>query len=94
MNIPELFDVVDMRLLCQWRQEIEKNDKCLTMEKPQEEKENLLVSLSDEQKQNLQHFELAIINRMDYIYYTLCKQLFYFSVKAGMDMQKAYSESN
>ena len=92
MNIPEFFDVIDSQLIFKWRNEIEKTDNCNMMRAPQKEKEALAAQLSDEQKKLLNDFELSVINRMDYMYYEICKHLFYFGLKAGMDMQTVLDE--
>lgn len=92
MVIPELFDVIEAKVVSKWREEIEKTDDCLTMQAPQKDKEALTAQLSDEQKKLLHSFEWDMINKMDYIYYEICKHLFYFGLKAGMDIQAVLSE--
>ena len=94
MQMPMLFDVVDLHLLSKWRDEIEREENCNIMGDPQEAKTILAGKLNDEQKKLLDSFELALINRLDYIYYLLCRQLFYFALKAGTDFQKALDEAD
>lgn len=88
----ELFDVVDAQLIFKWCKEIEANDDCVIMKAPIKGKQDLSVQLSDEQKNLLNIFEAQLINKMEYMYYEICRRLFYFGLKAGMDMQAALSE--
>lgn len=89
MQIPTLFDAIDMYLLNNWRKEIEKNESCNIMGDPQITKETLAAELNGDQKKLLNDFELAMINRYDNIYYFLCNRLFNFAFNGGMEFQKA-----
>ncbi|MDE6690929.1 MAG: hypothetical protein K2K04_03075, partial [Clostridia bacterium] len=92
MIIPDLIDVIDDQLISKWREEIEKADECGYLKRQNELKEELKEQLDDSQMKNLNYLELAVENKMDYIYFVIIKQLFMFALKAGMDIQKALDE--
>ncbi len=93
MEIPELFDVIDMYLISKWRKREEAEDDGFLSRNINEHKNNLLATLmKDEQKEILNHLELCIENNMDELFYRVGKKLFCFGFNAGIAMQKAIDE--
>ena len=92
MIIPDLIDVIYDQLISKWREKIEKADECGYLKRQKELTEKLKEQLDDSQMKNVNYLALAVENRMDYIYYEICRHLFLFSLKAGMDMQKAFDK--
>lgn len=74
MEIPELFDVIDMCLISKWRKREEAEDDGFLSRNINEHKNNLLATLmKDEQKEILNHLELCIENNMDEFFTALAK---------------------
>lgn len=92
MNIPEHFDFINSNLIYKWRKEIEQTDRCNVMTKPQKEKTAFMKQLNEKQRNLLNYFELSVINKFDYIFYDICKRLFYFGIKTGMDLKDALNK--
>ena len=94
MKFPELFDVIDIYLLTEWRKEIEKSDKYGYLRQQSEEKEKLYAHLDAQSKKIANDFELAVVNSLDYIYFEICKNLFVYALKAGMELQKTIDNAS
>ena len=92
MEIPDLFDEVYTHTCDFWREKIEKADDLCEIKTANEVKAQLDEKLDGETKKLAVRYGVAVENKMDYIYYEICRHLFYFSIKAGMDMQKAFDE--
>lgn len=56
MEIPELFDIIDMYLISKWRKREEAEDDGFWLRNINEHKNNLLATLKDEQKENFELF--------------------------------------
>lgn len=89
MEIFELYDVLEAYMVSEWREQIEKEDKRGFIKQSGEEKYVLKAQLNDEQKKLLDGYSLNLENAYEDTFYEICKNLFYFAFKAGMDFQKA-----
>ena len=92
MEIPNLFDEVYVHLSDFWREKIETADNLGYIKREDEVKAQLNEKLDEETKIIAKLFGIAVENKMEYIYYEICRHLFLFAIKAGMDMQKAFDE--
>ncbi|MDE6849862.1 MAG: hypothetical protein K2J54_00905 [Clostridia bacterium] len=90
MTIPNLFDEVYTNLVDFWCKKIEKSDEMGYLERENEVKAQLYEKLDDNTKETVKHYYITVENRMEHFYYEICRHLFFFSIKAGMDMQKAF----
>ena len=92
MEIPDLFNEIYTHLIDFWREKIEKADKVGYVKRKNEVKARLDEKLDDNTKQLAKLYGITVKNTMEHIYYEICRHLFLFSIKAGMDMQKAFDE--
>ena len=92
MIIPDLFDEVYVHLCDFWREKIEKTDDMGYIESENEIKAQLKEKLDDETMTLAKRYGVAVECKVEHIYYEVCRHLFFFAVKAGMDMQKAFDK--
>lgn len=92
MEIPDLFDEVYSHTCDFWRDKIEEADDLCEIKTVNEVKAQLDEKLDGETKKLAVRYGVAVENKMDYICYQVCRRLFFFSIKAGMEMQKAFDE--
>lgn len=92
MEIPDLFDEIYVHLCDFWRGKIEKADKLGYIKREDEVKAQLNEKLDEETKNIAKLYGITVENKMEHIYYEICRHLFFFSIKAGMDMQKTFDE--
>ena len=93
MIVSDLFGEIYTHLVEYWREKIEKEDRFGYIEKESELKAQLNEKLDDETKKLVNLYGLIIVDKMDNIHYEICNRLFNFCIKAGMDLQKAFNES-
>lgn len=92
MEIPELIDIVYAQILDKYREQIEKNDRCIIMTDADKEKDNLIALLNDEQKHLLNRFSNALETRYEYLNFQLNSIILNIGIKYGMALQKAVNE--
>lgn len=92
MVIPDLFDEVYAHLVDFWREKIEKADDMGYIQREKEVKAQLNEKLDDATKEIAKLYGVTMINREEHIYYEICRHLFFFALKAGIDFQKALEE--
>ncbi len=92
MEIPDLFDEVNASLIEYWREKIEKKDDSGYIKRADEVKAQLDEKLDEETKKLANRYGITVENKMEHIYYEICRHLFLFAIKAGMDMQKAFDK--
>lgn len=93
MIIPDLFNEIDSHLVEYWREKIEKEDRFGYIEKENKVKAKLNEKLDDETKELVRLYGTIIVDKMEHINYEICSRLFIFSIKSGMDMQKAFDKT-
>lgn len=93
MEYSEIYNLLDNKILHEWREEIEKNGKdSWFMAGVREAFEKLEPKLDEEEKKLLTDYSLAIENKLDYIYYNLKIKILNFGVKIGMELERAFAE--
>lgn len=90
----KLFDMIEKTRLYDLRDKIEKMDEIGDIERVRKAEETLAATLNDEQKQQLKHLELAIENKMDYLYYEVQVYLTNIAFRMGMEMQRSFDEED
>lgn len=86
MEYSKIYDLLDRELLHNWRNKIEENDGdtwFFTNEK--ETFAKLEKTLSQQEKELLKAYSLAIVNKLDYIYYNLNIKILNFGIIIGME---------
>lgn len=91
MEIPELIDIVYSQIVDKYRDQIEKNDRCIIMTDTDNEKNNLTAQLNDEQNKLLKRYTHALEMRYEYINFQLNSLILNIGIKYGMELQKALS---
>lgn len=92
MIIPDLFNEVYTNLVDFWRKKIEEADDLGYIERENEVKAQLDEKLDEETKKLATLYGVTVKNSVEHIYYEISCRLFLFSIKSGMDMQKAFDE--
>ena len=92
MEIPDLFDEVYVHLVEYWSEKIKKADDMGYIENENEIQAKLKEKLDEETMKLAKRYVVAVECKVEHIYYEVCRHLFFFAVKAGMDMQKAFDK--
>ena len=92
MEIPDLFDEIYVSLCDYWREKIEKADNLGYVKREDEVKAQLNEKLDDETKKLAKLYGATVKLREEHTCYEICRHLFLFAIKAGMDMQKAFDK--
>lgn len=92
MVIPDMFDEVYANLVNFWYEKIKEADDMGYLERENEVKEQLNEKLDENARELAKLYGITVESRMEHFYYVICRHLFHFSIKAGIDMQTAFSE--
>ena len=87
-------DMMEKVELADLREKIEEKDECEFGKTARETKEELCAELNEKQKKILDHFELAVENKLDYVYYCVQAHLLNRAFRLGMEMQSALDEED
>lgn len=87
-----IYDLIDRKLLGEWRDAVEKNGDCGFILKETESKKELLAKLKESDKKLFAHYILAIENKIEFIYYNLNVKILNFGIKIGIKLQKSFTE--
>lgn len=93
MEKSKIYDLLDSKLLHEWRDKVEKAESdtwFFTNEK--KEFNELYEKLDEQEKELLKSYSLAIENKLDYIYYNLKIKILNYGIKIGMEIEKSFSE--
>lgn len=93
MEKSKIYDLLDSKLLHEWRDKVEKAESDTWFFAKEKAVFNELYEKLDEQeKELLKSYSLAIENKLDYIYYNLKIKILNYGIKIGMEIEKSFSE--
>lgn len=92
MEKSEIYNLIDFKLIGNWRKEIERNDECGYGTEMLNDEQIINETLNENQKRLLNNYALSINNYLDYIYYEICIKVLNFGIKAGLELQAAFDK--
>lgn len=94
MGYMNLFDLVDMHLIYKWYKELKNADECGYKQQAEKDKQAIKAKLSKEDEMLVESIDNNLSGYYEEIISEICKRLFVFTFKAGMDMQKELKEED
>lgn len=90
METSILYDLLARGIINEWRESAEKDIITSIDMREEQLKTELLKVLPHDYKNLLNHYRLAIEDRLDYIHYSLQIKLLNIGVKIGMELGRAF----
>ncbi|MDE7181786.1 MAG: hypothetical protein K2O41_01970 [Clostridia bacterium] len=92
MEASLLYDLIDMRKLLDYREELMKDENDVLFKDEREAREKLEKALSKEQMKLVDSYKHYIGMREGYVNYQLGIKVLNYGVKIGMELQKAFDD--